>query len=156
MVTPGTTNLQVIGLPEDAQLVARLRAGFAPAGQRPRHILAQGDEAETALRAALAGEVLSVVLLAPPPVAGLDAGLRDTLLALQVPVLVLLGSETPEAMAAAGDWRRAAPKAFVTFVFGAGAGLATERPQAVATLVADFFTRGENFLVKVTEDRLYP
>lgn len=149
MVTP---HLQVIGLPEDAQLVARLRAGFAPAGQGPRHILAQGDDAEAALQAAQAGEVLSVVLIAPPPAAALDASLHG----LEIPVLVLLGSDMPEAMEMAGDWRRATPKAFVTFVFGAGSGLAAERPQAVATLVADFLTRGENFLVKITEDRLYP
>lgn len=141
--------MQVLGVPPDAQLIERLRGQFTETATGPRHILAQGTHAAEALRMALAGDIASIVLLAPPAVETLDAELIQQ----QTPVLALFGTEMPTSMA--GAWRRALPKAFITFVFGATDRMAMERPQAVAALTADFFARGENFLVKATEDRLY-
>jgi hypothetical protein len=41
------------------------------------------------------------------------------------------------------------------FVYGAGGDMGDERPEAVAMMVADFFERRENFLVRTEDDRLH-
>jgi pimeloyl-ACP methyl ester carboxylesterase len=45
------------------------------------------------------------------------------------------------------------PRAFVTFVYGAGHGISQDRPEAFAELFADFLERGAAFVVAQPDDR---
>ena len=140
----------------DARFHLREEGSIGPAANRA---LAAGALASAALRAALAhpGAIGAVVLISPPAVERLDADVAARLREIETPVLALFGMDdkaSPPDLGAA--WRRALPKCFQTFVFDAGADMANERPEAVAALVADFLARGEGFLVKTADERLYP
>jgi len=153
----------VLWLAPKSRLAERLAGPFEVVAERPAGgiagcVLAAGDRAGEALRAALADpdRIAAVVLLAPPAVAALEPDLAAHLHEIETPVLALFGTEDTASPPAFGhDWRRALPKGFQTFVYGAGADMANERPDAVATLVTDFFGRGDRFIVKVTDGKLY-
>jgi pimeloyl-ACP methyl ester carboxylesterase len=162
MVTrEGDGFMQVLCLAEESQLIALLRervGALATDGAGARHVLAQGARANAALRACLGapGGIDAVVLVSPPSVDALDADVVGRLREVDAPVLALFGTEdlvSPPGFGA--GWRRALGKCTVIFVFGAGADMGNERPEAVATLVADFLARRENFLVRTEDDRLH-
>ena len=122
-----------------------------------RAVLAQGARANEALRAALAGGVSAVVLMSPPAVEALDEDIKSRLRDIAAPILALFGTEDSSSPVEFGHaWRRALPKCFQTFVFDAGADMANERPAAVASLVAEFLTLGEGFLVNHGDGRALP
>lgn len=138
-----------------ARFHVRMTDGVGPAGTR---IVAAGARASEALRAALAspGAYSAIALMSPPALDRLDADVAARLREIDCPVLALFGTDDGQSPPSFGhDWRRGLPKCFQTFVFGAGANMADERPDAVAAIISDFLTRGEGFLVKATDDRLH-
>ena len=119
-------------------------------------VLASGERANDALRAALGGKVSAVALISPPAVEALDADVRERLREVAVPLLALFGMDDARSPIEFGHaWRRALPKGFQSFVYGAGDDMANERPDAVATLVAEFLKLGEGFLVNHDDGRLF-
>jgi pimeloyl-ACP methyl ester carboxylesterase len=157
------TLAEILWLAPPSKLAERLATAFrfreeAQPGAPPNGILAAGPRAGEALRAALAapGGLGAIVLLSPPPLAVLDADIAGRLREIETPVLALFGTDDPAAPPEAGHaWRRGLPTCFQFFIYGAGADMANERPDAVAMLVADFFRRGDRFLVKTTDGKLY-
>ena len=138
-------------------LGARFPLIHAPAADAT-HILAEGEAANDALRAALAapGMIGSIVLLAPPPIGALADDVRAGLCDLATPVLALFGTEDAAAPPSLGhDWRRGLAKGFVTLVYGATGAMARERPDAVAMLAGEFFARGDGFLVTQASGKLF-
>jgi pimeloyl-ACP methyl ester carboxylesterase len=122
-------------------------------------VYARGAQASPALRGALAspGKFSAIVLVSPPSIDKLDADVAARLREIATPVLALFGTDDEASPPEFGHaWRRGLPKCFVTFVYGADGDMANERPEAVASLVADFLARGEGFLVKDRDERLFP
>jgi len=156
----GITN-RLLWLAAPSRTVELLSGRFplvdAPAGGAT-HILAEGEAANDALRIALAAPeaIAAIVLLAPPAIGVLAADVRARLRDLATPVLALFGTEDAASPPAFGhDWRRGLAKGFVTFVYGATSAMARERPDAVAMLAGEFFSRGEGFLVRQAEGKLF-
>jgi pimeloyl-ACP methyl ester carboxylesterase len=121
-------------------------------------VVAVGARASEALRAALAAanKFTAIALVSPPSVELLDRDVVGRLREIETPILVLFGTDDaaspPEV---AHGWRRGLAKCFPTFVYRAGADMANERPEAVASILVDFLSRGEGFLVRDVDDRLY-
>ncbi len=163
MTNTQDTTLSLLWLAPRTKLAERLAATIhlreeGSIGPAATAVLAAGARASEALRAALAapGAVKSIVLISPPAIDALDADILARLRDIETPVLALFGTDDAASPPDFGHaWRRGLPKCFVTFVYGAGADMANERPEAVASIAVDFLARGEGFLVKATDDKLY-
>ena len=115
-------------------------------------VVTQGSRANEALR----GFYDAYVLLSPPAIDALEAEVSARLRAIEAPVLVLFGTDDPASPPSFGHaWRRALPKCFLMFVYGAGANMAHDRPEAVKLLISDFLLRRDNFLVRNQDDQLH-
>jgi pimeloyl-ACP methyl ester carboxylesterase len=55
-----------------------------------------------------------------------------------------------------GSWRRILPNSYVVMVYGAGAEVDRDRPEAIAPFIEDFLNRKENFLVQTRSGAIYP
>jgi pimeloyl-ACP methyl ester carboxylesterase len=154
---------EILWLAPNSKLAEKLGAEFRISEEsRPQApancILAAGARANDALRTALASPdgVGAIVLLSPPALDALEADVAGRLREVEIPILTLFGTNDPASPPETGHaWRRGLLTCFQFFVYGAGADLANERPDAVAMLVTDFFRRGERFLVKTTDGKLY-
>jgi pimeloyl-ACP methyl ester carboxylesterase len=138
----------------------------ALAAERPARVslVAEGDDAAMALRLALdrPDRIGSIVLLAPTIFEESGAArqgkeaIAATLGAIDAPMLALFGTEDKAAPPeAARHYRGLNPRCHLVFVYDAGAAMGEERPEAVAELILDFVMRGERFIVRQQEDRLY-
>jgi pimeloyl-ACP methyl ester carboxylesterase len=79
---------------------------------------------------------------------GRDADLAARLAGLAVPVLALFGTrDRTIPREAARRYREHLPHCHVMLVYDAGHAIAADRPEAVASLVADFLERREQFVV---------
>ena len=141
-----------VALAKTHRVMAPTLAGATPAALAAEiaggaHVVAVGDAAPLACRLALdhAGLVTTLVLSAP---ASADAALAARLGEIAAPCLLLLGSNAPapaqEAMAA---YQQRLPRATRILLYGAAADLTRE--PAWTRLVADFFDRGERFVVNL-------
>ena len=138
-------------LAPDSAALAQLRGHFHLVDEPAPLILAQGDEATTALATALAHQPSprAIVLIAPSPLTALDPAIQARLRKLDTPVLLLFGTEDTTSPPSLGSaWRRALPKPFVMFVYGATSAMADERPDSVADIIEDFLQRTDNFIVR--------
>lgn len=124
-------------------------AGFSPAEfmrafhRHPeRKRLQPPDPARVMRTAALAEE-----LMGPP----FDAALADAVAALDVPVLVLYGTEDGLIPPAIGrTYRTLIPRASYVLVYDAAHDLSGDRPESFADVVTDFLRRSEAFVVPLT------
>ena len=146
-------------LARDMPVISAGAAEFLRGPDARCHLAGLGAQAAAALTLALehTAKIETLVLLAPPDVSSLDAGLAAKLKALEIPTLILFGaamSASPEAPGT--QWRRALGKGHLIYVYDAGDAMDTQRPQAVASLIRDFTARREGFLVRGADDRLHP
>jgi len=127
-------------------------------------IMADSSGAELALRMAIANpqRVAAVVLLAPPAIHATERSDGDdefetSLSSLETPVLVMIGTYDPDASSAGARIYREKLRNFhLVMVYGAGAAMDSDRPEAVAALVDDFLARGGSFIVRNRSGMLFP
>jgi pimeloyl-ACP methyl ester carboxylesterase len=86
-----------------------------------------------------------------------DAELEAGLAELDVPTLVLLGTEDQISRAELGDiYREMMPICQVVMIYDAAHAIDADRPEAVAAVMEDYLARQERFLVKEQSGLLYP
>ena len=96
---------------------------------------------------------LTTRLLGPPR----DKPFEDRLKGLETPVLALFGTVdrvTPPQ--AAHLYREILPNCHVVMVYDAAHAIDADRPEALASVTADFLERHERFLVRDTSALLHP
>ncbi len=94
--------------------------------------------------------VQALVVIAPPPPAdpAADAALYAALSAAATPILVLSGTRGVASPAEAGSHVRAHVRnSHYVLVYDAGDAIEADRPEAAASVVADFLARRERFIV---------
>ena len=92
-------------------------------------------------------------LLGPPRDPAFEARLAE----LNMPVLVLYGTNDPVTPPAGGKLFRAAlPNCHLVMVYDAAHAIDGDRPEAAAALIDDFLNRHEQFLVKNTSNLIHP
>lgn len=86
-----------------------------------------------------------------------DPELETRLRELEIPTLVVMGTEDQHLRPELGrHYVELMPKAHLVYVYGAGHLVDADRPEAFATLVADFLERREEFLVTNRSGVLFP
>ncbi len=96
---------------------------------------------------------LSARLLGPPR----DAEFESRLAALEIPVLVLFGTEdTITPPEGARLYREMLPDCHLMLVYDAAHAIDADRPEALVEVVADFLARHGRFLVRQDSDLVYP
>lgn len=112
---------------------------------------ARGEACQEALElaAASAERVTALVLESPSKVPEATA-MRE----LNVPTLVACGSDAPAEVGRV--LRERMPNCHLVLVYAAGLDVASERPQAFASLVEDFLERRERFIVNNRGGLLHP
>jgi pimeloyl-ACP methyl ester carboxylesterase len=131
--------------------------GLKQLGLERFSMIAQYRQPGAALLTALCRAIsIDAVVLLSPEACEAGEDVLDELRALDLPVLVLAGTESGTASAAARRCRETLKNCHVTFVYGAADQPADERPEAVAALVADFLERRERFIVNAGNGEIYP
>ena len=111
-----------------------------------------GGDAALALALDAPDQVDAVILEAPSAPAQWEA-----LSTLQVPVLVVYGTQDATVDPTTGRlFREKAPNCHFVLVYRAGHQVATDRPEAFASLVADFVDRRDAFIVSQKDSLLHP
>jgi pimeloyl-ACP methyl ester carboxylesterase len=86
-----------------------------------------------------------------------DAALEDRLQELPTPTLVLFGTEDRVISPAMGRfYKELIPSCSLVFVYDAGHGISTDRPEAFTEVVVDFLERREAFVISRTETVINP
>lgn len=126
-------------------------------------LVGEGEGAAAALKLALERpqNVQALVLVGPTLLArdgaAADAALAGRLGELKLPCLAMFGTLDPKApVEAARHWRARMPHCNLVYVYDAGAAMADERPEAVASLLLDFLERHDLFLVRRESDLINP
>jgi pimeloyl-ACP methyl ester carboxylesterase len=124
-------------------------------------LMGASDGATTALLAALTApeRVRALVLESPAAIRpeARDQELEQAMTGLQVPVLVVFGTEdrrTPPEMGRI--YKQLLPNCQLLFVYDAGHAVAADRPEAFAEAVADFLERHEQYVVSRRSTVLFP
>ena len=176
MAQPGAAPVVICG---PAGSYAALRAGLA---ERGWHVLAADDAgfewpercglvsiaegAGPALQRALhAPETVEILVLiaatairpAGGDVNGESAALESRLHDVQCPTLVVFGQDdTSVAPEATSIYRERIPNCNIAFVYDAGHDVASERPEALVNVMADYLERRETFIVQNRSDVVNP
>ena len=86
-----------------------------------------------------------------------DAELEGRLSGLATPTLVLFGTGDEVIAPAMGrHYKELLPDCHLVFVYDAGHGISTDRPEAFAEVVLDFLRRGEAFVIPRAETVIHP
>ena len=117
-------------------------------------LIGQSDDAASALALARTmGEACTALILIAPALAPLP----DPADAPDIPTLLLLGTDDSRVPPSATATLCAAlPRAHPILIYGAGGALERERVEAVAAVTLDFIARPEKFIVRNTNDLIYP
>jgi len=124
-------------------------------------LMGTSSGATIALSAALTApeRVRALVLESPAttrPPAG-DPELEGALSGLQVPVLVVIGTEAGPIAAETGrTLKQLLPNCQLLYVYDAGDAVAADRPEAFAEAVSDFLERHEQYVVSRRSSVLFP
>lgn len=152
-------NVPILNPVRVAEEMAML-ATAAARGLQAFALVAQGQEADVALRAAAAKPeaIHTLVLLSPrgraPDSATIDDALTACRSAVQAQVLALFGTNSAIAPPAAGAaYKRALPACHLIYVYDAD-DTACERLEAVSEVVLDFLRRRDAFLVSDKDGRV--
>jgi pimeloyl-ACP methyl ester carboxylesterase len=124
-------------------------------------LMGTSDGATTALRAALAApeRVRALVLESPSAIRpdARDRELEQAMTGLQVPVLVVFGTEDRRTPPETGRlYKQLLPNCQLLFVYDAGHAVAADRPEAFAEAVSDFLERHEQYVVSRRSSVLFP
>ena len=135
----------------------RIAAAVGPLTSGPYGLIGVSSAASVAIRHALnsPGSIAALVLVSPlavrpagePVVVAND--LESQLAGIQCPTLAVFGQadDTIDPVAPS-IYRSRIPNCNVAFVYDAGHDIASERPQALLNLVADYLERRETFIVQ--------
>jgi pimeloyl-ACP methyl ester carboxylesterase len=86
-----------------------------------------------------------------------DTDLESRLPGLAVPTLVLFGTaDRVIAPAMAHYYKQLIPGCHLVFVYDAGHGISTDRPEAFTDVVVDFLERHEAFVISRTDTVIHP
>jgi pimeloyl-ACP methyl ester carboxylesterase len=107
--------------------------------------------------AILRPESVEAIVLSAPAATARDEAFERRVADLRQPALVLLGTgdkvTPPEG---ARLYQELLPSCHITFVYGAAQAIDADRPEAFASLVGDFLTRKEQFVVRETSALIHP
>jgi pimeloyl-ACP methyl ester carboxylesterase len=107
--------------------------------------------------AILRPESVEAIVLSAPAAPPSDASFEGRTAELQQPVLVLFGTDDKTAPLDGGRlYRELLKSCHVMLVYGAAHAIDADRPEAFASLVGDFLTRKEQFVVSQTSALIYP
>ena len=111
-------------------------------------LIARSSDAAAAVSCAIAaGDALeALVLLSPTPSAAPGGPDDPELEQLATPTLLAIGTDDEPGAAAGRRYAQRLTSAYLALVHGAGRDVDTDRPDAVAELVADFLIRRERFI----------
>jgi pimeloyl-ACP methyl ester carboxylesterase len=156
----------VIMTPPAGTTALRLNGALAALGIVRCDVLGAGKYAALALRLkALAPErVAALVLLGPTLIAegggateAADQDFLDTIGEMARPCLALFGTtDKAVPVTAARHYRERIADCNLVFIYDASEQMAEERPEAVASIVADFLDRQNLFLVRRESDLIFP
>jgi pimeloyl-ACP methyl ester carboxylesterase len=140
-------------LPEDHAS----RTGGIPVADRPRLYFAHPERASGALISDPEILAKQAALLARIRGPNRDADLEGGLAGLNVPTLVLFGTEDHIIPSEMGRiYRQIMPRCHLIYVYDAGHHIDADRPEAFASLVLDFLERHEQFVVSRTSSLIHP
>ena len=133
------------------------RAGGVPLADRPKLYFAHPERASGALIADPEILAKQSALLAKIRGPNRDADLEGRLAGLDVPTLVLFGTEDRLIPSEMGRiYREIMPRCHLVIVYDAGHHIDADRPEAFASVVLDFLERHEQFLVARTSSLIHP
>lgn len=156
-------SFRVIGfeMPRSASSEDRARAMNAAVtalGIERHSLVVTSSGSEVALWMAIQRpESVDAIVLSAPGAPPHDEAFEKRLAALQLPVLVLFGTlDTVTPSAGAHRYRELLQSCHVMLVYNAGHAIDADRPEAFASLVGDFLTRKEQFVVRETTAVIHP
>lgn len=107
--------------------------------------------------AILRPESVEAIVLSAPAAPPHDESFEKLAAELPQPVLVLLGTEdTATLPECARRYRELLQSCHVVYVYGAAQAIDADRPEAFASVVGDFLTRKEQFVVRDTSALIHP
>jgi pimeloyl-ACP methyl ester carboxylesterase len=106
------------------------------------------NAADALVQAVVAPDTVDKVVLQSPAELFRDTMQEGWLPRVAAPTLVLVGTRDTSDSAAIGRLcRENIPTSFLSFVYGAGHSVGTDRPQACANVITDFLEQGEQFII---------
>jgi pimeloyl-ACP methyl ester carboxylesterase len=107
--------------------------------------------------AILRPESVEAIVLSTPPAPARDESFEKRAGELPQPALVLLGTDdkvtSPEGVR---RYRELLQSCHIIFVYGAAQAIAADQPESFASVVGDFLTRKEQFVVRETTALVHP
>jgi pimeloyl-ACP methyl ester carboxylesterase len=140
----------------DDDIARSMNAAVTALGIEKYNVMGDSSGSKIALwMAILRPESVEAIVLSAP--ASLDASLEKRLGEFPQPVLVLFGTDDnvvpPEV---ARRYRELVQSCHIMFVYGAAQEIDADRPDAFASVVGDFLTRKEQFVVRETSALVHP
>jgi pimeloyl-ACP methyl ester carboxylesterase len=159
-----TFRVITLELPEDRHstssedLARNLNAAVTALGIERYSVVGTSFASTVALwMAILRPESVDAIVLSAPAAPPRDESFEKRAAELPQPVLVVLGTDdkvTPPESARL--YRELLQSCHIVFVYGAAQAIAADRPEAFASLVGDFLTRKEQFVVRDTSALVHP
>jgi pimeloyl-ACP methyl ester carboxylesterase len=132
-------------------------AAVAALGVGEFDLMGTSSGGTTALRAATTAPERVRALVLESPAAARDAELERAMAALEIPVLVVLGTEDRLVPTEVGRvYKELLPNCYLLFVYGAGHAPAADRPEAFVEAVSDFLERHGQYVVSERSGLLFP
>jgi pimeloyl-ACP methyl ester carboxylesterase len=139
-------------------LARNLNAAVATLGIERYSVMGTSFGSTAALwMAILRPESVEAIVLSAPAAPPRDESFEKRAAELPQPVLVLLGTDdkvTPPESARL--YREFLQSCHIVFVYGAAQAIDADRPEAFASVVGDFLTRKEQFVVRETSALIHP
>jgi pimeloyl-ACP methyl ester carboxylesterase len=139
-------------------LARSLNAAVTALGIERYSVMGTSSASTVALwMAILRPESVDAIVLSAPAAPPHDESFEKRAAELPQPVLVLLGTDdkvTPPECARL--YRELLRNCHIVFVYGAAQAIDADRPEAFASLVGDFLTRKEQFVVRDTSALIHP
>ncbi len=106
--------------------------------------------------AILQPESVETIVLSAPAASPPDESFEKRVAELAQPVLILFGADDKVAPEGARLYRQVLRSCHVVFVYGAAQAIDADQPEAFASVVGDFLTRKEQFVVRETRALVHP
>jgi pimeloyl-ACP methyl ester carboxylesterase len=139
-------------------LARNLNAAVAALGIERYSVIGTSFASTVALwMAILRPESVEAIVLSAPGVPPRDESFEKCAAELPQPVLVLLGTDDKVTPPECGRlYSELLRSCHIVFVYGAAQAIDADRPEAFASLVGDFVTRKEQFVVRETSALIHP
>jgi pimeloyl-ACP methyl ester carboxylesterase len=140
------------------ELARDMNAAVTALGIEPYSVIGSSFAATVALwMAILRPESVEAIVLGAPAAPPRDESFEKRAAELAQPVLVLLGTDdTGTPPECTHRYRELLQNCHIVFVYGAAQAIDADRPEAFASLVGDFLTRKEQFVVRETSALIHP